>query len=209
MIKVVITDDQRLLRESLKDLLVRDAEVEVAGCAADGREALAICEQTAPDVVLMDLRMPVCDGIEGTRLIKDRFPSIKVLVLTTFEDDRDVYRALKVGADGYLLKDLTPDELIRAIKNTAAGLSVFSRQAHASIVRQWEQTGGPAADRLKEQEIQTIRLIAEGATNREIAERLFLSEGRIKNLVSEILAKLGLKDRNQLAGYAYKHGLIE
>jgi DNA-binding NarL/FixJ family response regulator len=214
IIQVLIADDQKLLRESLKSIIEQDPEIKVAGCAGDGLEALEICDQTAIDLILMDIRMPVCDGIEGTKIIKKSHPQIKILVLTTFDDDQNVFKTLLNGADGYILKDVTPDELIQAVKNVAAGFSIFSKKPHQSIINQLSVAGEPG-DReeqkdigLKDREIKIIALIADGKSNREIAAELSLSAGRVKNIISEMLSKLDLKDRQQLVSFAYKKGIV-
>ncbi|WP_010248929.1 response regulator transcription factor [Acetivibrio cellulolyticus] len=215
MIRVAIVDDQKLLSESLKSIIENDHDLKVIGCASNGREALEICSSSKPDIVLMDIKMPVCDGIEGTRMIKEKYPEIKVLILTTFEDDQNVYEALKNGADGYILKDITPEELIQAVKNASRGFSIFSRSPFGSVVKKIndadesaEKNDNPISIDLKEREVEIIRMIAEGMSNKEIASKLCLSFGRTKNIISEILAKLDLSDRNQLASFAFKNKLI-
>lgn len=216
MIKVVIADDQRLLSESLKSIIENDPDISVVDCVENGKEAFAVCGNTKVDLVLMDIRMPVCNGIEGTRLIKEAYQETKVLVLTTFEDDQSVYEALKSGADGYILKEITPQELIQAVKNTAKGFGIFSRSPFSSVVKQINTQDNDERPRdstdlgveLKEREIEIIRMVAEGMNNKEIAAKLCLSLGRTKNIISEILSKLCLNDRNQLASFAYKNKLI-
>ncbi len=127
MIKVIIADDQLLLTESFKSIIERDPDITVMGCADNGLEAFKLCEKSLPDLVLMDIKMPEYNGIEGTRMIKEKYPQVKVLILTTFEDDQNMYEALKKGADGYILKEITPEELIQAIKNTVKGFGIFSK----------------------------------------------------------------------------------
>jgi DNA-binding NarL/FixJ family response regulator len=224
MIKVLIADDQKLLRESLKTIIETDREIQVTGCASNGQEAFELCGKALPDVVLMDVRMPDCDGVEGTRLIKEKYAGVKIVMLTTFEDEKNMAEALESGADGYIFKDVTPEELIRVIKNAAEGFLVFSRKTERILLRSFtsreggregadnrsrENTGrGPQA-LLKPGEMEILQLIAEGKSNRAIAETVFLSEGRVKNIVSEILDKLGLKDRYELLSYAYKNNMIK
>lgn len=216
MIRILIADDERLLRESLKSIIETDPEIKVEGCAENGAEAFRLSKELAPDVILMDVRMPECDGVEGTRLIKQFNGNIKVVMLTTFGDEESISKAVENGADGYVLKDVTPDELKNIIKNAAHGFLVFSAKAGGTLRRGISIQDRPAKDvqkqdvsaLLKESELEILRWIAEGKSNREIAEKVFLSEGRVKNIVSEILAKLGLKDRYQLLSYAYRNNLV-
>lgn len=221
MIRILIADNERLLRESLKNIIETDPEIKVVGCAENGAEAFRLSKELAPDVILMDIRMPECGGVEGTRLIKQFDKNIKVVMLTTFGDEESIAKAVESGADGYVLKDVTPDELINVIKNAAHGFLVFSGKAGSTLRRGFSMQDRPAKDEekqdvekqdvsalLKESELEILQLIAEGKSNREIAEKVFLSEGRVKNIVSEILAKLGLKDRYQLLSFAYRNNLI-
>jgi DNA-binding NarL/FixJ family response regulator len=215
MIKVIIADDQLLLTESFKSIIERDPDIKVTGCAENGLEAFKLCEVSVPDLVLMDIKMPGYNGIEGTRMIKEKYPQIKVLILTTFEDDKNVYEALKNGADGYILKEITPEELIQSIKNTVRGFGIFSKTPFSLITRQFsansEKEEPPvniSAFNLKDRDVEILRLIADGLTNKDIASKLCLSLGRTKNIISEIMAKLELEDRNQLASFAFKNKLI-
>ena len=216
MIKILIVDDQKLLRESLKNIIEHDDEIDVAGCAENGYEALRMCDELLPDLVLMDIKMPVCDGVEGTKLIKARYSNIKVIILTTFDDDENVSRALEIGADGYILKDVSPEELILIIKNAAKGFYIISNKTYGTIAKQFNKNNEAKADGksdkgvvLNDTELYIIRLIAEGKNNREIASIVFLSEGRVKNIISEMFSKLKLRDRYQLLSYAYKNNLIK
>jgi DNA-binding NarL/FixJ family response regulator len=215
MIKVIIADDQLLLTESFKSIIERDPDITVTGCAENGHEAFRLCEISLPDLVLMDIKMPTYNGIEGTRMIKEKYPQIKVLILTTFEDDQNVYEALKNGADGYILKEITPEELIQAIKNTVKGFGIFSKTPFSLITKQFSascEKDDPAVNisdfNLKERDIEILRLIADGLTNKDIASKLCLSLGRTKNIISELMAKLELEDRNQLASFAFKNKLV-
>ncbi|MEA4849574.1 MAG: response regulator transcription factor [Clostridiaceae bacterium] len=216
MIRILIADDEKLLRESLKSIIETDAEIKVEGCAENGAEAFRLSKELAPDVILMDVRMPECDGIEGTRLIKQFDRNIKVVMLTTFGDEESISRAVENGADGYVLKDVTPDELKNVIKNAAHGFLVFSGKAGGTLRRGFSLQDRMTKDGqkqdvsalLKESELEILRLIAEGKSNKEIAEKVFLSEGRVKNIISEILTKLSLKDRYQLLSFAYRNNLI-
>ncbi|MEC0171217.1 response regulator transcription factor [Paenibacillus graminis] len=214
MIKVVIVDDDSFIRESLKVLVALDPEIEVAGSAGDGREALALLKQLPhADVVLMDIRMPNCDGVEGTKSIKEAFPGISVLMLTTFDDDEYIIEALRNGASGYLLKNIPPDRIIQGIKTVHEGNLLI----HPDIARKLAGFLQPAAPPketipktleaygLTKAELAVVSLIAEGHTNKEIAAELFLSEGTVKNYITEILSKLSLRDRTQIAILFWKN----
>ncbi|MCX7745516.1 MAG: response regulator transcription factor [Clostridia bacterium] len=215
MIRVIIVDDQVILRESLKFIVEQDDEIEVIGLAGDGNEALEMCGKLKPDVVLMDIMMPNCNGVEGTALIKNTYKDIKVLILTTFSDTENISSALKNGADGYVLKDIKPDELILAIKSVAQGLGVIHPNAFNTVVKQFDTPGIKVVNPLNSidlglssKDIDIIRLIVGGKNNKEIATELFLSEGNIKNSVAAILDKLKLKDRTQLAVFAVKNNIV-
>lgn len=214
MIKTVIAEDQVILRESLKRLIEQDSEIAVIGCAGNGREALELCRIYHPDMVLMDIVMPGCDGVEGTRLIKESFPTVKVLILTTFDDDKNIAKALHNGADGYILKIITPDDLILAIKSVAKGMGIMDKNVLHAVTKQFDVATGselPFAGDLPHftsREMDLIRLIVDGKSNKEIGNDLSLTEGSIKNLVTAVLDKLGLKDRTQLAVYAVKKRLV-
>ncbi|CAH1209448.1 Transcriptional regulatory protein LnrK [Paenibacillus auburnensis] len=213
MIKVVIVDDDSFIRESLKVLVGLDAEIEVVGSAGDGQEALALL-QVLPhaDVVLMDIRMPNCDGVEGTRRIKSSYPQISVLMLTTFDDDEYIIEALRNGASGYLLKNIPPDRIIQGIKTVHEGNMLI----HPDIARKMAGFLQPASRPdaaeqprlddygLTKAELAVVSSIAEGLTNKEIAGKLFLSEGTVKNYITDILSKLGLRDRTQIAIFYLK-----
>ncbi len=214
MVKVLVVDDLPILRESLKFIIEQDPQIEVVGCAENGKEAFEFCEKLAPDVVLMDLMMPVCDGVEGTRMIKTRHPSIKVLILTIYGDDENIARALKNGADGYILKDIEPDKLRRAIKNLADGVAVLQQDVFSIFVQQMNMMESFLVEHKRliaefsQKELDIIRLVVEGKTTKEIAGCLHFSEGTIKNIISKLLERLQLQDRTQLAVYAMKNKLI-
>jgi DNA-binding NarL/FixJ family response regulator len=214
MIKVMIVDDDSFIRESLKVLLGLDSELEVIGTAGDGNEALAlISEGLAVEVVLMDIRMPGCGGVEGTRLIKEAHPHISVLMLTTFDDDEYIIEALRNGAQGYLLKNIPPDRIIQGIKTVYEGNMLI----HPDIARKLATFLQPAAKEdkaaphslesygLTKAEQAIVASIAEGHSNKEIASTLFLSEGTVKNYITDILSKLGLRDRTQIAIFYLKN----
>lgn len=214
MIKVMLVDDQSILRQSLKFIIEQDKNIQVVGSAANGEDAFKLCAELLPDVVLMDIMMPVCDGVEGTKLIKSTYPSIKVLILTTFDSDENVTKALKNGAAGYILKDLDPDDLILAIKSVAKGMSIMHQGVFDSVVKRVNEEDGKIVEKpetavhITDREESVIKLIVDGKSNKEIAATLFITEGSVKNVVTGILEKLGLKDRTQLAVYAVKNHLI-
>jgi len=205
-VRVLLVDDQSLFREALATLLdVRD-EVEVVGEAADGDEALRQAAALGPDVVLMDLRMPVLDGIAATRRMRVALPQVRVIALTTFDDDEDVFAALRAGAVGYLLKDVSSSRLVEAVLAAARGESVLQPSVAAKVVAEFAQLSRDPAPRaqplvvpLSDRELEVLRLLANGHSNREIATALFLAEGTVKNHVTNVLAKLGVRDRTQAA----------
>lgn len=207
MIKVVIADDIQILRQGLKAILEQDDEIEVAGLAADGREAWQLCRKLKPDVVLMDMRMPKYDGSYGITRIKADFPDIRVLVLTTFDDRETVDAAVQGGADGYILKEMEDDKVIQSVKAVCAGIRVFGGSVFEGMRRQMAPAGaGPGLD-LTPRERDIMRLVAQGMDNREIAAGLFLAEGTVRNNISRLLEKLKLKDRTQLAVFTVKNNL--
>ena len=207
MIKAVIADDIQILRQGLKAILEQDDGIEVAGLAADGREAWQLCRKLKPDVVLMDMRMPQYDGSYGITRIKADFPDIRVLVLTTFDDRETVDAAVQGGADGYILKEMEDDKVIQSVKAVCAGIRVFGGSVFEGMRRQMAPAGaGPGLD-LTPRERDIMRLVAQGMDNREIAAELFLAEGTVRNNISRLLEKLKLKDRTQLAVFAVKNNL--
>lgn len=212
MYQVVLADDQSILNESLKVIIEQDKELKVIGMAENGLEACQLCDELAPDLVLMDLHMPVCDGIESTGLIKKKHPEIKILVLTTFSDPESIHQALKNGADGYLLKNIKSFELREAIKSTMRGLNVIKEDIFSTMVQQLDlkpenpKTEEPTVD-LTTTEILIIQKIVQGQNNKAIADTLGYSESRVKAIIRDIFAKLNIEDRIQLAVYAVKHHL--
>jgi DNA-binding NarL/FixJ family response regulator len=205
-LRVLLVDDQALFREALATLLEVRPEVEVVGGAANGAEALAQAAELGPDVVLMDLHMPVLDGIAATRRLRVEHPAVRVLALTTFDDDEDVFAALRAGAVGYLLKDVTGDRLVEALLAAARGESVLQPSVAARVVARFAELPDDAPPRpqplvvpLSDRELEVLRLLADGGSNREIASALFLAEGTVKNHVTNVLAKLGARDRTQAA----------
>ncbi len=230
-IRVLIVDDQRLMRDGLRVLLELQDGLEVVGEAGNGTEALARVESLRPDVVLMDIRMPGMDGVEATRALAERGPRPRVLMLTTFDDDQYVFDALKAGAAGYVLKDLPAAELAAAVRTVHRGGVQLEPSIASKVVAEFSRLHSPTesaagtapppttppasrpaqpsglVEELTPREREVLRLIASGASNREIADQLFISEGTVKNHISSILGRLGLRDRTQAAIYAKEHGL--
>lgn len=203
VVRVVLVDDQELMRQGLRKLLEIEDVVEVVGEAADGVEALEVIARTCPDVALVDARMPRMDGVELITRLAAEHPSVAAVVLSTFDEDEYIYGALRGGAVGYLLKDCSPDELVSAIVRASRGETVLGSPVAARLVaglRQALEPGSfPGRDRLSARELEVARMVAAGASNREIARQLFITEGTVKNHVSSVLRKLGLRDRTQLA----------
>ncbi|NLK43913.1 MAG: response regulator transcription factor [Tissierellia bacterium] len=212
-IRIAIVDDEKLIREGLKIILSSYEDIDVIDMGENGLDALKICKSHEIDLVLMDIRMPLCDGVEGTRLIKNEFPNTKVLILTTFRDIEYIQEALKNGASGYLLKDSSYDLIYEGIKAAVIGNVVIHPDIALDLLN--HNSSNPDLNKilkeykLTEKEYDIIKLIAEGFSNKEIGEKLFLSEGTIKNNVSSILSKLDLRDRTQIAVFAYKNHLIK
>ncbi len=209
--KIIICDDQALIRDGLEMLLKLEKDVEVVGQAQDGAEAVEQVAQHQPDLVLMDLKMPGMNGIEATRQIRTHYPAVKVLVLTTYDDDEWVYDAVRAGASGYLLKDMPREEVIKAVRGTVEGKAFVDPAVAGKLLGQVaEQQTQPATlitDKLTGREVDVLRLLAQGLTNTDIATRLHLSEGTVRNHVSAIFAKLDVSDRTQAAVIAIQHGL--
>ena len=214
-IRLVIIDDQQLVRAGLRPLAEHDGGITVVGEAADGRAGLSLVRELRPDLVLMDIRMPVMDGLEATRAIiaEPQLDGVRVLVLTTFDEDEHVYEAIRAGAAGYLLKDIAPDDLRAAIRTVAAGDALLSPAITATVMRAAAE-GGPAPtdhralENLTERETEVLTLIGRGLTNAEIAGELFLSPATSRTYVSRLLAKLGARDRAALVVLAYETGLV-
>lgn len=213
MIKVLICDDQEIVCEGLQKIIDGDPDIDVIGIAHDGAEALEITEMNTPDVVLMDLKMPGVNGIHATRRIREKFPSTRVLVLTTYDEDEWVFDAIRSGASGYLLKDTPRQELIQAIKGTAAGASYIDPAVAGkllnSVVQNAPRVKREPGDLFSEREFEVLQLLARGFSNAEIAQQLFLSEGTVRNYTSVIFTKLGVSDRTQAAIAALRYGLVD
>ena len=212
MIRVVLADDQPLVRTGLRMILSAVDDIEVVGEAADGAEAISACAELSPDVVLMDVRMPGVDGIDATRAVTAADSPPKVLVLTTFDLDDVVYDALRAGASGFLLKDAHEERLITAIRVVADGGSLFAPSVTRALIAAFAQRSRPAStasvDRLTERETEVLVEIARGLSNAEIAEVLFVTENTVKTHVARVLMKLGLRDRVQAVVLAYECGLV-
>lgn len=213
MIKLLICDDQEVVREGLRAILGTVPGIEVVGVVGNGAEAIGAVGDHSPDVVLMDLNMPIKNGVQATSEITASYPHVKVLVLTTYDAEEWVVDAVRAGAAGYLLKDAPREQLVAAIKGTAAGKThvdpmvagdLFSLVAAAGSTRP-----SAVADNLSDRELDVLRLLGKGLSNAEIAAQLFLSEGTVRNYVSAVLAKLQVADRTQAAVLAVKHGLVE
>ncbi|MFJ8495265.1 response regulator [Streptomyces sp. NPDC094038] len=211
--RVVVADDQTVVREGIVMLLGLLPGVEVVGAAGDGEEAVRLVAELSPDVVLMDLRMPRCDGVEATRRIRSEYPGTQVVVLTTFADDESLFPALRAGARGYLTKDAGGDEIVRAVESVLsgdAGLSPSIQRRLLERLSQPEPAPVPAEppDGLTARETEVLVLIAEGFTNQEIARKLHVSTATVKTHINNLFAKTGLKDRAQAVRYAYGKGLV-
>lgn len=241
MIRIAIVDDQEMVRESLRILLQAQADFEVVGIGKDGYEALKLVSTLQPDVLLLDIRMPVMDGVEATETLKLKSPKTAIIILTTFDDDEYVLRAIKNGASGYLLKSAGLDELAQAIRTVNGGGSLMSPDVatkafrlFSALAKKEEHKKGPSSNapplphrnsvappepgppekpglptNLTKTELQIMSLIGQGWANKEVASKLCLSEGTVRNYISSILLKIELRDRTQIAIYAVRHGLAE
>jgi DNA-binding NarL/FixJ family response regulator len=214
-IRILLVDDQALFRESLNAFLSLQPEFLVVGEAADGEQALRLAAALKPEVILMDVHMPVMDGVEATRRLHAAQPGCRVIMLTTFDDDEYVFGALRYGAVGYLLKDTSADKLFEAVRAAARGESFLQPSVTAKVVEEFARLAKLAPERpqalpeaLSPRELEILRLVATGASNREIAAHLYIAEGTVKNHVTEILGKLGVTDRTQAALKARDLGLV-
>ncbi|MEH7883680.1 response regulator transcription factor [Bacillus sp. JJ1609] len=215
MVNILIVDDQELMRDGLATILALRPEIDVAGVASNGQEAFEKAGQLRPDIVLMDIRMPVANGVEGTRLITSAYPDIKVLMLTTFNESALIFEALEEGASGYLLKDMPTDAIVQAIMTVQSGGMVLPKELTADIVREMKRS--QAADQISEvpeiikeltdRELEVLNKLGLGLNNKEIAKELFISEGTVKNHVSNLISKLELRDRTQAAIFAVRYNI--
>jgi DNA-binding NarL/FixJ family response regulator len=214
VISVLIADDQDLVREGLRMLLEAEPDLTVAGEAGDGGQALAQARLLDPDVILMDVRMPGLNGIDATARLVQAGARARILMLTTFDLDEYVYQALKAGASGFLLKDATREQLSGAVRAVTAGETLLAPAITRRLIEDFCRGPAPgapagnAAGGLSDRELGVVRLVAEGLSNAELAARLYLSEATVKSHIARILAKLGLRDRVQVAVYAYEHGIV-
>ncbi len=211
MIKVIICDDQAIIRDGLEMLLKLEPDIEVVGLAQDGAEVVELAAAHMPDLILMDLKMPGINGVEATRRIRTQHPDMKILVLTTYDDDVWLFDAIRAGASGYLLKDTPREKVLEAIRGTVSGQAFVDPAVAGKLLQQTaNQQVNPATqitDKLTGREEDVLRLMARGLSNAEIAAQLFLSEGTIRNHVSAIFAKLDVSDRTQAVIIAIQHGL--
>jgi len=217
MIKLLIADDQQLIRDSLKIVLDTNETIEVVGAVSNGVEVIRAVREEKPDVILMDIRMPEMDGVQCTQIIKENYPEIKIIVLTTFDDDEYIFSALKYGASGYLLKGISMDQLIDAIHKVHSGNAMINGDIAAKVLNMFSQMAkndisikvdDRAESEITESEWKVVRLVAEGMSNKEIATKLYLTEGSVRNYLSSILRKLDLRDRTQLAIWAVQTGAL-
>jgi DNA-binding NarL/FixJ family response regulator len=214
-IRVLIADDQALVREGFRLILEREDDIEVVGDVQDGTEAVAAARSLAPDVILMDIRMPKLDGLDAMRAILDRQadPAPSIVILTTFDLDQYVYEALRAGATGFLLKDVTPEQLVIAVRLAHTGQALFSAAITQRLIDTFTTNRRPGTDAaalaaLSAREIEVFDLIVRGQSNAEIAQALFLAETTVKSHVAHVLAKLGLRDRVHAVIYGHEHGLV-
>lgn len=217
MIKILIADDQELLRQSLQIILGQNEDFEVIDAVENGREVIRSVRRARPDVILMDIRMPEMDGVTCTQIIKENYPDVKIIILTTFDDDEYVYNALKYGASGYILKGVSTKELSEAIRKVYCGNEMLNNDIAMKVVKMFRKMAqsnfaisvdNSIADTLTDAERSVIRQVGRGLSNKEIASELHLSEGTIRNYISSVLSKLDLRDRTQLAIWAVQTGAV-
>ena len=217
MIKILLADDQKLLRDSFKKIIELYEDMQVIATAKDGQEAIELCKTLIPDIILMDISMPVIDGIEATQIIKKTLPHVKILVLTAAEDREIVNKAIQSGADGFIIKNIGTEELILSIRSVVSGLGIIHGDLLGAISDSRQKTSKnqnetsvyieDAKVSLSERDLSIIQMVVDGMSNQEIALALFMAEGTIKNKITELLSKLNLKDKTQLAVYALKNNL--
>ncbi len=213
MISVMIVDDQDIMLQGLKMILSRNEQIQVVALASNGREAINLCKIHDVDVILMDINMPIMNGVEATKIIRDTHPKIKVLVLTTFNDDEFIFGSLKNGASGYLLKDASPEDIIGGIMTVHEGGTLMNPNVATKVVRKLSDESveslpkDPVIEELTKREVDICHHLGEGLNNKEIGDILFISEGTVKNNITRILDKLDLRDRTQLALFSMKNQL--
>ncbi len=211
MISLLLVDDQDIFRQGLATLLDTEEDLEVVGQASNGQEAIALTEQLQPDVILMDVRMPICDGVTATREIHQRYPWLRILILTTFEDDEYVWQSLQAGAMGYILKRKSSEQMASAIRAVAQGYSQLSSAIAPKVFANLKPTSPSSTDVLKQlspRELEVLKLVGQGKNNQEIAQTLHLSIGTVKNYITQILSKLSLRDRVAAALLAQRYLLV-
>lgn len=217
MVRILIVDDQELMRDGLATILDLREEIDVTGVASNGKEAFEIAGELRPDIVLMDIRMPIASGVEGTKLITTAYPDIKVLMLTTFNDSELIFEALEEGASGYLLKDMPTDAIVQAIMTVQSGGMVLPKELTGDIVREMRRkqsteqinTVPEIVKELTERELEVLNKLGLGLNNKEIAGELYISEGTVKNHVSNLISKLQLRDRTQAAIFAVRYHITD
>ena len=212
-IRTLLVDDQRLMRDGLRILLELEDDIEVVGEASNGQEAITAYANLEPDVVLMDIRMPLMNGVEATAQLRQKWPQANIIILTTFDDDQTVFEGLRAGAKGYLLKDVSGNELATAVRAVAGGNTLLGSSVAERVLAQFAapptaKSTSPLPEPLSERELEILKLIAEGLSNPKIAARLFLAEGTVKNYVSTILQKTNSRDRTQAVLKAQSLGLL-
>lgn len=210
MIRIAIAEDMNMLRDSLKFMIESNEEMQVVGLAQNGKEMLAICEKEKPDLVVMDLKMPVMDGLETTKIIKSQFPEIKIMILSTFDDEESVTKAIENGVDGYITKDLGVIELHQSIKSVSLGLRIFQDSALTNYKKITSETKNNDASDIciSEKEKLVLKLIADGKSYKEIGKTIYLSEGTVRNIIYNLLGRFNLNDRIQLIAFAIKNRII-
>ena len=215
LIRVLLVDDQRLMRDGLRTLIELETDLDIAGEAEDGLQAVTAYRNLGPDIVLMDVRMPNLNGVEATRRIKADWPEANILILTTFDDDEYIFEGLRAGASGYLLKDVSGKELADAIRTVANGGTLIAPSVARKVVSEFarlkpapKDVAEALPDPLSEREVEILKVLAQGHTNKEIAEQLYLAEGTVKNYVTSILQKIGARDRTQAAIRARELGVL-
>jgi DNA-binding NarL/FixJ family response regulator len=214
MIKVIVIDDQSLMRDGLEIILNSDSELKVVACGENGKEAIELSQRFIPDLVLMDLRMPIMGGVEATKVIKNRLPNVKVLLLTTFDDEEYIIEAMNSGASGYIFKDIEKVKLIEAIKECVKGSFIMPSKVAAILAKHAvKKEQAPLKEDFKElnltdREIEIAVMITEGFTNKQIASALYITDGTVKNYVSSIYSKIGINDRIKLALFFKEKGMV-
>ena len=216
MIKVLIAEDQELIRQSLEIILDNKPDMKIIGIAEDGNKTIELAQKLMPDIILMDIRMPYVDGVKCIKIIKEKFPQIKIIVLTTFDDDEYIFNALKNGASGYLLKGVSSKELVEAIRTVFNGGALINPDIAAKVVRLFSKmakadynikVNDSEVNSLSKNELKIMKLIGRGMSNKEITDMLKFSEGTVRNYISIVLNKLNLRDRTQIAIFAVQSGL--